>query len=535
VAKAQKIINNLKDRPPEQLVHPKIQKALAESKAQLEDHVRKLESQTTPLNEAQTKELAGFKATLARLGPEGASTQGATAQPQGATAARRMGDALSERPGGLATAVAEVSDHLKTQVPGLLHDKTHVFHSTEDLLNSDYAKQHPFTPEEIDKLHTAEGFHDPKTGHSAVIASNVELRPGETPHDALTRVILHERVGHDGLQTLLGSKDSKAQQHWEGLTKRIPQAELDAIASQEGYQNLQGDRNALAHEWFARQAEKSPHLLKKPGVLRDMWETFKGQLRKVSNNWKDTDESHLDTHLQELLRHSRDAALRPPSTSMPASGLAHPEGQLHTRQFSLASYGALSKREDKPSSWEEVKPGHRWMSAKQYLPRTGDKVPVFPILKRGTFRDQVDSLAHWLTAAAPVTDPWGMKVVFNHPQEKGTQPTAIKNRAAHLLGENKNKNIEDRSEDPGKAAWFGAVQKTIRDAQVRAVSKSGEVMYFRNYVDGIHMVVVDDGVVKDQAHIITQYAPQSFDTKNKRYEDTRIEFARSATGSNPPP
>ena len=25
----------------------------------------------------------------------------------------------------------------------------------------------------------------------------VELRPGETPHDALTRVILHERVGHD--------------------------------------------------------------------------------------------------------------------------------------------------------------------------------------------------------------------------------------------------------------------------------------------------------------------------------------------------
>ena len=230
-----------------------------------------------------------------------------------------MGDALSERPGGLATAVADVSNHLKTQVPGLLHDNTHVFNSVEELLNSDYAKQHPFSKEDLAGLQNAEGFHDPKTGHSVVIAGNVELRPGEIPQDALTRVILHERVGHDGLQTLLGSKDSKAQQHWEGLTQRIPQAELDAIASQQGYQHLKDNPTALAHEWFARQAEKSPHLLKKPGLLRDMWEAFKAQLRKMSNNWKDTDESHLDTHLQELLRHSRKAALRKPSASQSVS------------------------------------------------------------------------------------------------------------------------------------------------------------------------------------------------------------------------
>ena len=42
-----------------------------------------------------------------------------------------------------------------------------------------------------------------------------------------------------------------------------------------------------------------------------MWEAFKAQLRKVSNYWKDTDESHLDTHLHELMRLSRKAALRP--------------------------------------------------------------------------------------------------------------------------------------------------------------------------------------------------------------------------------
>ena len=193
----------------------------------------------------------------------------------GGVPARRMGDALSQRPGGLAAAIAEVSNHLNTQVPGLLHDKTHVFHSVEDLLDSDYARQHPFSKQDLAGLQNAEGFHDPKTGHSAIIAGNVELRPGETPHDALTRVILHERVGHDGIQTLLGSKDGEAQQRWNSLTQLIPQKDLDAIAGQDGYHHLKNNPNALAHEWFARQAEKSPHLLKKPGLLRDMWELFK--------------------------------------------------------------------------------------------------------------------------------------------------------------------------------------------------------------------------------------------------------------------
>jgi|GEM_PF-5584680 len=265
----------------------------------------------------------------------------------GGVPARRVGDALSERPGGLASAVADVSDHLKTQVPGLLHDRTHVFHSVEDLLNSDYAKQHPFSKEDLAGLQNAEGFHDPKTGHSAIIAGNVELRPGETPHDALTRVILHERVGHDGLQTLLGSQDSKAQQHWQGLTQRIKPEELDAIARQDGYQHLAGDRNALAHEWFARQVERSPHLLKQPGLVRDMWEAFKGQLRKVSAFVKGTDESKLDAHLHELMRLSRKTALKQPATAT-AHGTATNKaatGGPQGREFSLA-YRARQQNQD---------------------------------------------------------------------------------------------------------------------------------------------------------------------------------------------
>ena len=259
----------------------------------------------------------------------------------GGVPARRMGDALSQRPGGLAAAIADVSAHLNTQVPGLLHDKTHVFHSVEDLLDSDYARQHPFSKQDLAGLQNAEGFHDPKTGHSAIIAGNVELRPGETPHDALTRVILHERVGHDGLQTLLGSKDGKAQQRWNSLTQLIPQKDLDAIAGQDGYHHLKNNPNALAHEWFARQAEKSPHLLKKPGLLRDMWELFKEQLRRATNAWKGTAESQLDIHLRDLLRQSRKAALQNAtanrSTGRPIStGTAIPLPTTSPQEIDLA-------------------------------------------------------------------------------------------------------------------------------------------------------------------------------------------------------
>lgn len=69
--------------------------------------------------------------------------------------------------------------------------------------------------------------------------------------------------------------------------------------------------------------------------------------------------------------------------------------------------------------------------------------------------------------------------------------------------------------------------------QACAGRASGQALRWR-VLTVIHMVVVDDGEVKDQANIITQYAPQSFDNKNKRYQDTRIEFARDATGTNPP-
>lgn len=135
-------------------------------------------------------------------------------------------------------------------------------------------------------------------------------------------------------------------------------------------------------------------------------------------------------------------------------------------------------------------------------------------------------VAKWLTIVDPLVAPWGLKILFNHPQKEGTQPTFIKNRAAHLIGKNANIKVENRTQDTRKIAWFGAVRKTIRDPQVRAVAKTGEVLYFHNYIDGIHMVIMDGGTVKDHAAIITQFAPEAFE---KRFKNVRVEFVREAT------
>lgn len=599
--------------------------------------------------------------------------------------------------GRLNQQVAETTRFLYEKHPGLINDNTQVFHSADDLLNSDYAKQHPFTEEEKAAMRGAEGFFDASTGKTVIIAGNVGLRGGETPQSALTRVVLHERVGHDGLKLLLDAPDRSNgrpginRARWDDIRHSISDDDLKAIGNEEGYQHLQGNPEALALEWFARKAESSPELLKQNSVLSQMWQKFTEMVQDVRAHlgMDPLKGADLDTQVMALLSRARQAAVKggganagagansgggvkgggaagansaapafpntaatlapaaggPGASAAPPSGTASlarapldvegskrlianvranaarrplhpveqadldqaerivaqapvpapqpqppatrarppldvagsrrlianvramperqrqhptvqadlaqalrvvaqaegasnsssaasgqtppraPTGGLHTRQYSMASYAALRRREDRPQSWQEVKPGHRWMSAKQHLPRTGDKVPVFPILKRGTFQEQVNAVANWLTVADPVSDPWGMKIIFNHPQDKGTQPTAMHNRAAHLIGENLDKSVENRSQDKRKIAWFGAVRKTIQDAQSRAVAQTGEVLYFRNYVDGIHMVVVDDGEVKDQGAIITQYAPESFEG---RYKDLRVEFTRDS-------
>ncbi|MBB5040622.1 hypothetical protein HNQ64_004914, partial [Prosthecobacter dejongeii] len=86
----------------------------------------------------------------------------------------------------LGQTLAETARFLNQKQPGLVNEHTHLFTTVEELLASDYARQHPFTAEQIASLRTAEGFHDGKTGHSIVIAENTRLLPGENPQQALT-------------------------------------------------------------------------------------------------------------------------------------------------------------------------------------------------------------------------------------------------------------------------------------------------------------------------------------------------------------
>ncbi|SKB08724.1 hypothetical protein SAMN02745166_05008 [Prosthecobacter debontii] len=228
---------------------------------------------------------------------------------------RRVGDTVSARPGGLATVLTETTRHLNEQQPGLLNERTHLFTTAEALLDSDYARQHPFTPEEIAGIRRAEGFYDRDTGHSFVIAENTALRPGETVVQALSRVLLHERVAHDGLNILLGRKDSPQARRWAALTAKIPETELTAIAQEEGYKHLAGNREALAFEWFARRTEKNPALLKKDSLARQMWDTFRQIVANAMTRLGIPVQEAFETQVADFQRQARKAALRGPGTT----------------------------------------------------------------------------------------------------------------------------------------------------------------------------------------------------------------------------
>ncbi len=234
-------------------------------------------------------------------------------QGAGGVSPRRLGDSLSQRSGGLATALTEAVGHLNRRVPGFVSERTQVFATVEDLLHSPYAQGRSFTPEQQAQLESAEGFHDSaQGGRSVIIASNIVLRPGETPQTALIRVLLHERVGHEGLYTLLG-KDQSFQKRWKRLSQQIPQEELNLIASEDAYAHLATDRNALTQEWFARQAEKGGiESLQKQPLLRELWDTLKTSLLDLYRHLglPYPQGKAFDHDLQTLLHQARKAVLK---------------------------------------------------------------------------------------------------------------------------------------------------------------------------------------------------------------------------------
>jgi hypothetical protein len=134
----------------------------------------------------------------------------------------------------------------------------------------------------------------------------------------------------------------------------------------------------------------------------------------------------------------------------------------------------------------------------------------------------LDRVTGWLIFNGEATDPWGGVVKFDNPQEKGDFGNPLKNRAAHLIGTKVTKDREHRNVNFDKLDWLNATRTTIEDAQVRSVH-GNETLYFRNYKEGTHMVVVENGLVKDQFALVTQYAPKLSETQ---YEGSVVEKIR---------
>jgi len=248
---------------------------------------------------------------------------------------------LSAKTSNPAKAAAEAVTALSNALPGLVTERVHFVANPDSLTSSGYAPEGYFTPEERAAMATAEGVHDPRTGRTIIFTDNVTVRPGETPRSAVARVILHERVGHDGVNHLLAT-DKDFRDRWDKLTEQIPQEELDDISADYGH--LNGDRAQLGLEWLARQAEaiesaRNGYAIDGlAGLPRQMWETIKAFLAKAFQNF--SRRAHRANEVRDLITRARQAALS--GTAIPTS----PEAL----QFSLGGT-AVIHADDVQNPW----------------------------------------------------------------------------------------------------------------------------------------------------------------------------------------
>jgi len=118
---------------------------------------------------------------------------------------------------------------LNQQLPGIVGPKLTFVTNPAELLASNYAAENSFTAEEVAQMQEAEAFFDNDTGYTIVFTDAIEVRPGESERAAVARVILHERVGHDGFNAL-HQHEAKFRESWDRLSAKIPSTELDALA-----------------------------------------------------------------------------------------------------------------------------------------------------------------------------------------------------------------------------------------------------------------------------------------------------------------
>ncbi|MFZ4766592.1 MAG: hypothetical protein ACOYMN_16695, partial [Roseimicrobium sp.] len=229
------------------------------------------------------------------------------------------GPRLSERVENTRAVAQQAARILNQQLPGIVGPKLTFFASPAELLASNYAAENSFTPAEIAQMQDAEAFYDNDTGHTIVFTDAIEVRPGESERAAVARVILHERVGHDGFN-VLHQNDAQFRERWNSISKDIPSAEMDAIARD--YPHLAGDKHQLALEWFARAVEQRLHL-KEGNLARRLWLAFKAFVQRLRDGFANTEAWVHEDALKELITKAREAAQKGTAVPTTAEGLRH--------------------------------------------------------------------------------------------------------------------------------------------------------------------------------------------------------------------
>ncbi|WP_157211093.1 hypothetical protein [Verrucomicrobium spinosum] len=224
---------------------------------------------------------------------------------------------------------------IRRRLPGLVHQRVLVFDSPADLAASSYGED--YSDAEIASMEEAEALFDRHTGRTLIFASQIELRVGETPLHALARLLLHDRVGHEGVNFLLAT-DEAIGCSWNQLASRIPRGELQAILNEPGYQHLAGHPADLALEWLARKVEQVEGARtvaelenKLPSLARRMWQALQEAVAKLMDMLSRNGKAAFERDVRDLISLARQAALDGRSAAHPTDDLLRRSSEREPR------------------------------------------------------------------------------------------------------------------------------------------------------------------------------------------------------------
>lgn len=200
-----------------------------------------------------------------------------------------------------AMANAAVAALKKTAIGRKLLENTIIVPDWQRAISHPAFEGRNFTADEINTIKKAEGFFDPTTGKSVVIRDGIRPKPGETPQQSVRRVILHERVGHDGIDALR-EIDPKFDAQYRKIIAAIPADELAEIKRVYG-----DDTDRAVKEWFAKEFERQdPGQPPNPSTtFGKVWQAVKDFLARIFGQ-----SSKLDQQVRDLFRaviHAPDA------------------------------------------------------------------------------------------------------------------------------------------------------------------------------------------------------------------------------------